>query len=249
MGGAGLIQRLKARLRLWYDLRQIPPFYDRQFVTLFCRHADKTMVPWQGLYAAYQAAKYVATQQVPGDLVECGVWRGGCSLIMAEALAAHGDTSREVYLYDTFSGMSQPSELDVKSDGLKAQDKYDSRQRGDHIDWCYSPLEEVQSYVEASSYPSAKYRLVKGKVEDTIPGVAPERIALLRLDTDWYESTRHNLEHLFPRLVPGGVLILDDYGHWKGARQATDEYFAANQVRIFLLPASGQGCVAGVKQA
>jgi O-methyltransferase len=77
-------------------------------------------------------------------------------------------------------------------------------------------------------------RLVKGKVEDTVPKNAPEKIALLRLDTDWYESTRHELVHLFPRLVPGGVLIIDDYGHWQGARKAVDEYIAGNQVKILL---------------
>jgi hypothetical protein len=77
-------------------------------------------------------------------------------------------------------------------------------------------------------------RLVKGKVEDTVPKNAPEKIALLRLDTDWYESTRHELVHLFPRLLPGGVLIIDDYGHWQGARKAVDEYIAGNQVKILL---------------
>ena len=77
-------------------------------------------------------------------------------------------------------------------------------------------------------------RLVKGKVEDTVPKNAPEKIALLRLDTDWYESTRRGLVHLFPRLVPGGVLIIDDYGHWQGARKAVDEYIAGNQVKILL---------------
>jgi O-methyltransferase len=77
-------------------------------------------------------------------------------------------------------------------------------------------------------------RLVKGKVEDTVPKNAPEKIALLRLDTDWYESTRRELVHLFPRLVPGGVLIIDDYGHWQGARKAVDEYIAGNQVKILL---------------
>jgi hypothetical protein len=76
--------------------------------------------------------------------------------------------------------------------------------------------------------------LIAGKVEETLPEHAPESIALLRLDTDWYESTRHELEHLFPRVVAGGVLLLDDYGHWKGSRKAVDEYFAAQGITMLL---------------
>jgi hypothetical protein len=75
---------------------------------------------------------------------------------------------------------------------------------------------------------------VKGKVEDTIPASTPDRIAILRLDTDWYASTRHELEHLYPLLAPGGVLIIDDYGHWEGCRQAVDEYFASRNLQVLL---------------
>jgi hypothetical protein len=75
---------------------------------------------------------------------------------------------------------------------------------------------------------------IKGKVEETIPGTLPKEISLLRLDTDWYESTLHNLVHLYPLLRKGGILILDDYGHWQGARKATDEYFARENIIPFL---------------
>jgi len=75
---------------------------------------------------------------------------------------------------------------------------------------------------------------IKGRVEETIPNAAPEQIALLRLDTDWYESTRHELIHLFPRLTHGGVLIIDDYGYWQGARKAVDEYIEENKLSILL---------------
>jgi hypothetical protein len=85
-----------------------------------------------------------------------------------------------------------------------------------------------------SGYDAARLRFVKGKVEDTVPAQAPARIAILRLDTDWYESTRHELEHLDPRLSPGGVLIIDDYGHWAGCRQAVDEYFASRKLHALL---------------
>ena len=76
--------------------------------------------------------------------------------------------------------------------------------------------------------------MVKGKVEDTLPGHAPDHIAVLRLDTDWYASTKHEMEHLYPRLARGGVLIIDDYGHWAGSRQAVDEYLAEHGIHLLL---------------
>jgi predicted O-methyltransferase YrrM len=92
-------------------------------------------------------------------------------------------------------------------------------------EWCFSPLEEVERNLRSTGIDPARLRFVEGKVEDTIPATAPERISVLRLDTDWYESTWHELTHLYPRLSPGGVLIVDDYGHWQGAREAVDRYF------------------------
>ncbi len=92
--------------------------------------------------------------------------------------------------------------------------------------WCIASLQEVRHNMQATGYPSGQIHYIEGRVEETIPAQIPDSIALLRLDTDWYESTRHELEHLYPRLVEGGVLVLDDYGHWQGARQAVDEYFA-----------------------
>ncbi len=98
----------------------------------------------------------------------------------------------------------------------------------------YSPLAEVKGIIGSVGYPADRVHYVKGKVEATIPGVAPQTIAMLRFDTDWYESTRHELVHLYPRLSPGGVIIIDDYSDWAGARQATDEYLEQNNVRLLL---------------
>ena len=99
---------------------------------------------------------------------------------------------------------------------------------------CLASQAEAEAAVFSTGYDPADVHFVRGRVEDTIPAYAPETIALLRLDTDWYESTRHELIHLFPRLAHGGVLVVDDYGHWQGARQALDEYLAEHQVRLFL---------------
>ena len=89
--------------------------------------------------------------------------------------------------------------------------------------------------LHGTGYPPERIHFVRGPVEETLPAGAPDEIALLRLDTDWYESTRHELEHLYPRLAAGGVLLVDDYGHWEGARKAVDEYFADHGDR----PAAG----------
>jgi hypothetical protein len=145
---------------------------------------------------------------------------------MAEILALMGDTGRLLYLFDTFEGMTPPPPLDVDLNGNAAADMMNQGPRETNEFWAYASLEDVQANMLRTSYPNEKFVFVKGDVAETLPSRAPEQIALLRLDTDWYESTRHELETLFPRLAPNGVLIIDDYGHFEGARKAVDEYFA-----------------------
>jgi O-methyltransferase len=108
------------------------------------------------------------------------------------------------------------------------------RREGGTSSWHHVEAAEVRGAVLSTGYPDERVHLVEGRVEETLPGGAPAEIALLRLDTDWYESTKHELEHLYPRLSPGGVLILDDYGHYEGARRAVDEYFEAEGGRPLL---------------
>ncbi|MBW8831301.1 MAG: class I SAM-dependent methyltransferase [Burkholderiales bacterium] len=179
------------------------------------------------------AVDHVVKHGIAGDIVECGVWRGGSMMLVALALMARGDTSRDLYLFDTFEGMSEPTEHDRALSGESAQAQLERTSR-DHALWAVASLEDVQANIASTGYPRERIHFVRGKVEDTIPGTIAERIALLRLDTDWYESTRHELTHLYPRLSRNGVLIIDDYGHWQGARQAVDEYFADSAEPVFL---------------
>ncbi len=176
---------------------------------------------------------HIVQHGVPGDIVECGVWRGGSMMAVALALLARGDTSRHLYLYDTYEGMSEPTEADRSHTGESAAAQLQRTERGQGV-WCEAGLEDVQTNLWSTGYPRDKIHFVQGKVEDTIPGRIPGAIALLRLDTDWYESTKHELLHLYPRLQSQGLLIIDDYGHWQGARQAVDEYFAASVAPPFL---------------
>lgn len=197
-----------------------------------------TMTSAERMFALYQATDYVLDAGISGDLVECGVWRGGSALMMALELAERGaeEESRKLHLFDTFAGMSEPD----ASDGQAAREQWRKRQRKDHNDWCYAPEDEVRQNVAKSGIDNRRIVTVVGKVEDTIPASAPESIALLRLDTDWYESTRHELEHLYPRLAPGGVMIIDDYGHWDGARKAVDEYFHGQPVLLQRIDYTGR---------
>lgn len=195
------------------------------------------------MYALYGALQHVVKMGVLGDVVECGVWRGGSAMLAALTLARLGDTSRTIWLYDTYEGMSEPTRLDVNRFGARASDLLDNldRSAGEQNTWAFATLDDVRANMQSTGYP--RIRFVKGKVEDTIPGELPERISLLRLDTDWYESTRHELVHLWPRLEQGGVLILDDYGWWDGARRAVDEY----RLRELLIRVGTEGARIAVK--
>ena len=216
-------------------LRQQLPDATDQERELIAAVGHLTMTSPERILALTKAVEYLATKQIVGDIVECGVWKGGSMVATANTLIAHNDTQRRLWLYDTFEGMSDPTEEDVDFMGQPADRLLGEQDRlqSDSI-WCFSPLEQVQSAMQATGYPDDLVNFVPGKVEDTLPQTKPNKIALLRLDTDWYESTRCELEHLFPLMVDGAVLIVDDYGHWEGCRRAVDEYFQKHGVRILL---------------
>jgi O-methyltransferase len=218
--------------RLGYEVKKreapkLPPDFETEFVRFYEACKPYTRTSPERMYAMYQATQYITRAKIPGAIVECGVWRGGSTMLSAMALGAIKDTSREIWLYDTYEGMSAPTEHDKDWRGISADELMRKGEDNKEMSvWCYSSLDEVRTNMARTGYPAERTRFIKGKVEDSIPNEAPETIALLRLDTDFYESTYHELQHLFPRLSPGGVLIVDDYGHWAGARKATDQFFA-----------------------
>jgi O-methyltransferase len=195
-----------------------------------------TMTSPERIYGLLSAVRYLEANKLAGDIVECGVWKGGSMMAVEKALLALKSRERELYLYDTYAGMTAPTSKDSSRFEPKAtQDAYDSMKGGDGTcKWCYSSIEETRRNVLSVGYPEAKVHFIKGPVEETIPKHAPETIALLRLDTDFYESSRHEMVHLFPRLIQGGVLLLDDYGHWEGQRVAVDEYLAQHKIPLLL---------------
>ena len=199
-----------------------------------------TMTGLPRLVALVDAVRYCVSRDVPGDLVECGVWRGGSVFAMILTLQELGVEDRDIHLFDTFEGMTAPTQHDTSPIDPPALETWRQAEQKRERAWteAFGPdsfsEEQVRATVLETGYPTERLHFVKGPVEDTLPAHAPERLALLRLDTDWYESTRHELEHLYPRLATGGVLIVDDYGHWEGARRAVDEYFEARGERPLL---------------
>jgi hypothetical protein len=187
--------------------------------------------------ALCDAVRYVVNSRIPGDIVECGVWKGGSMMAAARTLIESGDRTRHLHLFDTFEGMTTPTDDDVAVTGESASElmaRSDIAREDAESVWCFASLDVVKQAMASVGYDNSRIHYVMGRVEDTIPASAPGAIALLRLDTDWYESTRHEMIHLFPRLSVGGVLILDDYGHWLGARRAVDEYLRDHDVPLFL---------------
>lgn len=215
-----------------------PPFdMEPEFVALYERCRDATMTSIERMYALYKAVEYIVAAGIEGDFVECGVWRGGSAMMIALALQRFGDTGRTIWLYDTFAGMTSPGARDVQTmSGLRAADILaDSPQTEEDPFWGIAPRASVEANLERTGYAMGNFRLIEGDVHQTLADHAPPRVALLRLDTDWYASTRHELETLYPRLARQGVLIVDDYGYWSGAKEAVDEYFSkADVARPFL---------------
>ena len=214
-------------------IHELPVDFDETDAELCRRVGPYTMTTPPRIYALMRSVEYIVSRSVPGALVECGVWRGGSMMAVALTLLRLGVTDRDLYLFDTFAGMTEPGDQDVNNTGARAADLLAESSRDSHV-WAVASLDEVREAVSSVGYPEERIHFVQGPVEETLPGNAPAEIALLRLDTDWYSSTKHALVHLYPRLPRSGVLIVDDYGYWQGARRAVDEYLQENNVAVLL---------------
>lgn len=205
--------------------------------------SERTMTSPIQIPNSMNAARYVARNLIPGALVECGVWRGGTCMAMASALVALDACDRDIYLFDTFAGMTGPSEMDRRLlDGIPASQLGWEASESDRASHefirsvaAYSSMADVMAGMESTGYPRERIHLVQGDILDTFSESSPDQIALLRLDTDWYESTLHELRVAWPELSAGGILIIDDYDYWEGARRATDEYFSERHFNPFLM--------------
>lgn len=224
-------------LKLGFDVRRastmrIPPVEfspAEERIFRYVKDHELTMVSYEGVAAAMVACKHAVLAGIEGDFVECGVWRGGVSIAAKMTFEAYG-SDKKVWLFDTFAGMTEPTVDDrgtfTGEDGTRL---FHELKRDDHVDWCYASLEDVQRNFERSGADMGGVRFIKGDVAQTLANETnlPAGISVLRLDTDFYESTKKELEVLYPRLSPRGSLLLDDFGYWDGARKAVVEYFDA----------------------
>ncbi len=185
-----------------------------------------TMIGLPRLIANVMSAKYVIKNKLEGDFLECGVWRGGSTLAVKMIFEEyHWDA--KVWLFDTFKGMTKPNKFDNLHNGENAKIHYDKFDKGDYNAWCYASVEDVKQVFMEAKVNMNQCEFIKGDVMKTLPQHIDKikHLSLLRLDTDWYESTKIEIEMLYPKLVSKGILIIDDFGFWEGARKAIEEYF------------------------
>jgi hypothetical protein len=226
-----LAHRLTALGQKLTGLHGLIPELGREDEALLDAAKGLSMTPPIAQWEFIQAIRHIEGNQIPGDIVECGVWRGG-NLVIAGLLRKRLGFDRQIWAFDTFAGMTRPTAADFKpAEDLDVEKKFANLNRVDHNEWCLASEDEVLRSFE-SHVGNRNLRTVRGPVEETLarPENLPERIAILRLDTDFYESTKAELDLLYPRLSKGGVLIVDDYGEWAGARKAVDEHFAGQPV-------------------
>lgn len=186
------------------------------------------------------AINYILKDNIEGVIIECGVDNGNFEHIWINELMKNNEV-RDIYLYDTFAGLTQPSVNDYTCKDAKLyqmnQDEVYNMWKNEIIDqntngWCYTALENVQNRLNSTGYPQNKLHYIVGDVMETLKDKSkiPEKIAILRLDTDWYESSKYELEQMYDNVVIGGVIIFDDYYHWDGQRRATDDFFASKNI-------------------
>ena len=199
-----------------------------------------TMTSLESLATLALACKYVVKNGITGDFVEAGVWRGGSSIVAKKFLTGE----RSFYLFDTYAGMTKPTIHDYRvgaSSNTSTVEHWKNQSKSTHNEWVFASLEEVQKNFRSFNLLDNSVNFIEGNVIETLIDLkVPAKIAILRLDTDFYDSTLMELQVLWPRLVSGGILILDDYGHWDGARRAVDEYFE-KETDVLMVPIAGGG--------
>ena len=190
-----------------------------------------SMTSIERIKSLHKSLDYIRNTEIEGDYVECGVWKGGNIIGMIKYLEYYNNINNNVWLYDTFSGMTNPEDVDVDLNNNKSINLLHNE-----LVKAYSPLDEVKNNINnvIEEYPNENIKYVVGDVSETllIEENLPDSISLLRLDTDWYKSTKIELEVLYDRLSDGGVLIIDDYGHWQGCKKAVDEFFQGKELKF-----------------
>jgi O-methyltransferase len=198
-----------------------------------------TMVTYERLVTLYQQAVFCETNNVRGSFVECGTWKGGSVGLMALANLKYGSARRHLHLFDSFEGPPEPDETVDGEQAIREAREVGGGTGGKLVALSVSvgPLEANKDLLErVIGYDASYLHYHKGWFQDTLPAEAAEvgEIAILRLDGDWYASTKICLESLYDQVVSGGFVIIDDYGAYDGCRKAVDEFMSQQPVKAFL---------------
>ena len=214
-------------------VREVPFDERRRTLGLDWPTAAETMIGMQRLTNLQHCAETVLAEDIPGDLVECGVWRGGACILMRAVLAAYGDEQRNVWVADSFAGLPPPN-----------REKYpaDENLRLDHQSYVLAISEStVRSNFERYGLLDDRVRFLVGWFKDTLQDAPIDHISLLRLDGDLYESTFQAIDALYPRLSNGGFCIIDDYHAITACRQAVTDYRKQHDVFGQIIEIDGSG--------
>jgi len=207
---------------------------------------ERTMTSENSLINLIVATRYIVANDIPGDFVECGVWRGGSMIAIANTLNDLKIDDRCLYLYDTYNGMTAPSPIDIDIKGMSAESFLKNPQDLTNNDYqsgvvAYATLADVTEGMVGTNYPRDLIHFIKGDVMQTLSTPLHEHIGLLRLDTDWYESTKFELNQLWDKISIGGILIVDDYDYWNGSKVAVDEFFSARNILPLMMKLDSGG--------
>jgi O-methyltransferase len=186
-----------------------------------------TMVGIKRLQTLDRLVRQVDEQGVGGDVVECGTCNGGSAAILAR-VACRSPLGRHTWLLDSFAGLPPASDRD----GAMALE---------YTGLCRGQADQVREVLRRVGVPEQAATLVRGWFHETLPTLAVERVALLHIDADWYDSVTVCLEHLYDRVQPGGFVVFDDYGYWEGCRRAWHNFATARGLQVALTPVDGIG--------
>jgi hypothetical protein len=212
-----------------------------------------SMCSFEDLAFTAQSVRWVIKNSVPGDIVECGTGKGGHAILAAGIIRDLG-SDKKIFIFDTFTGMTTPGPTDFRLwDGQLAETVFESNKNMAQDpetfgSWLKHTRHEVETNFDIFGLGVDNVVFVQGDVAETlrVPSNIPAAVSFLRLDTDWEDSTKTELEELFPRLVCGGVLVVDDYLYWHGQQKAVDDYFAARGARPLLARVGSDGVFAQI---